>query len=58
MFLLFVSLLMSAIIYNMFMLPLNIISEIVTPFSLGMRLFGNILSGVVIMNLIYGNYRC
>jgi F-type H+-transporting ATPase subunit a len=36
------------------MLPLNIISEIVTPFSLGMRLFGNILSGVVIMNLIYG----
>lgn len=36
------------------MLPLNIISEIVTPFSLGMRLFGNILSGVVIMNLVYG----
>ncbi|MBQ8292187.1 MAG: F0F1 ATP synthase subunit A [Bacilli bacterium] len=36
------------------MLPLNIISEIVTPFSLGMRLFGNILSGVVIMNMIYG----
>jgi F-type H+-transporting ATPase subunit a len=36
------------------MLPLNIISEIVTPFSLGMRLFRNILSGVVIMNLIYG----
>lgn len=36
------------------MLPLNIVSELLTPFSLGMRLFGNILSGVVIMNLIYG----
>ncbi len=35
------------------MLPLNIISEIVTPFSLGMRLFGNILSGSIIMALIY-----
>ncbi len=35
------------------MLPINIISEIVTPFSLGMRLFGNILSGSIIMALIY-----
>lgn len=35
------------------MLPINIISEIVTPFSLGMRLFGNILSGSIIMTLIY-----
>ncbi len=35
------------------MLPLNIISEIVTPFSLGLRLFGNILSGGVILSLIY-----
>lgn len=34
--------------------PLNIISEIVTPFSMALRLFGNILSGVVIMALIYG----
>lgn len=35
------------------MLPINIVSEIVTPFSLGMRLFGNILSGGIIMLLIY-----
>lgn len=35
------------------MLPMNIISELITPFSLGMRLFGNILSGVIIMNMIY-----
>ncbi len=35
------------------MLPLNIISEILTPFSLALRLFGNILSGAVIMGLIY-----
>lgn len=35
------------------MLPINIISEIVTPFSLGMRLFGNIISGSIIMALIY-----
>lgn len=35
------------------MLPLNIISEVVTPFSLGLRLFGNILSGGLILTLIY-----
>ncbi|MFV0440743.1 MAG: F0F1 ATP synthase subunit A [Lachnospirales bacterium] len=35
-------------------LPLNIISEIATPVSLGFRLFGNILSGTIIMALIYG----
>lgn len=35
------------------MLPINIVSEIVTPFSLGMRLFGNIISGGIIMLLIY-----
>lgn len=35
------------------MLPLNIISEILTPFSLALRLFGNILSGSVIMSLVY-----
>lgn len=35
------------------MLPINLVSEIVTPFSLGMRLFGNILSGGVILSLIY-----
>ena len=35
------------------MLPINIISEFVTPFSLGMRLFGNILSGSIILILVY-----
>lgn len=36
------------------MLPLNIISECATPISLSIRLFGNILSGSVLMGLIYG----
>ncbi len=34
-------------------LPINIIGEISKPFSLGIRIFGNILSGVIIMLLIY-----
>lgn len=33
--------------------PMNIISELATPISLGFRLFGNILAGVVIMGMIY-----
>lgn len=35
------------------MAPLNLFSEFLTPFSLGLRLFGNILSGCVITGLIY-----
>ncbi|HHY19585.1 MAG TPA: F0F1 ATP synthase subunit A [Firmicutes bacterium] len=35
------------------MLPLNLISEISTPFSLCFRLFGNLLSGYLIMTIIY-----
>ncbi len=35
-------------------LPMNIIGEISKPFSLGIRIFGNIISGVIIMSLIYG----
>ncbi len=35
------------------MLPLNIISEIATPISLGFRLFGNIVGGLIIMSLVY-----
>lgn len=35
------------------MFPLNVISEVLTPFSLALRLFGNILSGSVIMGLLY-----
>ncbi len=38
---------------NPIFLPINLIGEIATPFSMGLRLFGNILSGSVIMALIY-----
>lgn len=34
--------------------PINLIGEFATPLSLSLRLFGNILSGTVIMALIYG----
>lgn len=34
--------------------PINIIGEIATPLSLSLRLFGNVLSGTVLMGLIYG----
>lgn len=34
-------------------LPMNIIGEIATPISLSFRLFGNILSGVIIMDLVH-----
>nr|WP_167957732.1 F0F1 ATP synthase subunit A [Anaerosporobacter faecicola] len=34
--------------------PINIIGEIATPISMSLRLFGNILSGTVMMGLIYG----
>lgn len=33
--------------------PINLIGEIAAPFSLSLRLFGNILSGTVMMSLIY-----
>ncbi len=36
-----------------FLLPLNILGELANPISLSFRLFGNILSGVIIMSLIY-----
>lgn len=35
------------------MLPINIFSELITPISMGLRLFGNIFSGTVVMTLIY-----
>lgn len=37
-----------------FLFPLNVIGEIANPVSLSFRLFGNILSGVIIMGLLYG----
>ncbi|GFN36193.1 F0F1 ATP synthase subunit A [Tepidimicrobium xylanilyticum] len=36
-----------------FLTPLNIIGELANPISLSFRLFGNILSGVIIMGLLY-----
>ncbi len=36
------------------MTPLNIISELATPISLSFRLFGNILSGSILLSLVYG----
>lgn len=33
--------------------PINIIGEVATPISLGFRLFGNIVGGMIIMKLIY-----
>lgn len=37
-----------------FLFPINLIGEIATPFSVSLRLFGNVVSGTVIMALIYG----
>ncbi|MGI6366590.1 MAG: F0F1 ATP synthase subunit A [Bacillota bacterium] len=37
-----------------FLLPMNIIGEVAKPFSLGMRLYGNLLGGSVIMAMISG----
>ncbi len=34
--------------------PINFIGEVATPLSMSLRLFGNILSGTVMMALIYG----
>jgi len=34
--------------------PINFIGEVAVPLSLSLRLFGNILSGTVMMGLIYG----
>jgi F-type H+-transporting ATPase subunit a len=36
------------------LLPLNIMGELATPISLSFRLFGNIVGGLIIMNLLYG----
>ncbi len=34
--------------------PINIIGELATPLSMSLRLFGNVLSGTVMMGLVYG----
>ena len=38
-----------------FMLPMNIISESMFPVTLAMRLFGNLLAGVIVMTLVYNS---
>lgn len=38
-------------------LPINLISEIAVPISLSLRLFANVLSGTVMMALVYGLMR-
>lgn len=37
-----------------FLLPINLLGEIANPVSLSFRLFGNIVSGALIMGLLYG----
>lgn len=37
-----------------FMFPMNIIGELAVPLSLGLRLFGNIFSSLILTGLIYG----
>ena len=37
-----------------FILPLNIISEVATPASMAIRLYGNVAGGMVITGLLYG----
>ena len=37
-----------------FLTPLNVIGELANPISLSFRLFGNIMSGGIIMSLLYG----
>ncbi|MCK4551485.1 MAG: F0F1 ATP synthase subunit A [Tenericutes bacterium] len=36
------------------MIPINLIGEISTPFSMGLRLFVNLMSGAVIAAIVYG----
>ena len=36
------------------MLPINIVSAVATPVSLACRLFGNMFSGLVVMDMLYG----
>ena len=36
-----------------FLFPINVIGEFAVPLSLSLRLFGNIMSGTVLMGLIY-----
>ncbi len=37
-----------------FLLPNNLLDLVTTPLSMSMRLFGNVLSGAIILSLVYG----
>ena len=37
--------------------PVNVISEVSTPISMSLRLFGNMFSGTIMMSLVYGLIR-
>ncbi|MEA4923317.1 MAG: F0F1 ATP synthase subunit A [Eubacteriaceae bacterium] len=37
-----------------FMLPMTVLDDLFFPITLAMRLFGNILAGVIVMTLLYG----
>lgn len=39
---------------NPVMVPINIVSAVATPISLACRLFGNMFSGLVVMDMLYG----
>lgn len=39
---------------NPIMVPINIVSAVATPISLACRLFGNMFSGLVVMDMLYG----
>jgi F-type H+-transporting ATPase subunit a len=44
----------TALFHPIFLSPINIIGEIATPLSMSLRLFGNVMSGTVMMGLLYG----
>lgn len=44
---------LTGIFQPVYLAPVNIMGEIALPFSLSVRLFGNILSGVIIMTIVY-----
>ena len=37
-----------------FMVPINVLSSVAVPISLACRLFGNMFSGLVVMDMLYG----
>lgn len=40
-----------------FLFPINVLGELATPISMSFRLLGNILTGVILMTLVYGVFN-